>query len=51
MEATPAPASQSPSWKTIRTWLIIATLVPFLMLAAIIILMINLEFNFLNWME
>ena len=51
MEATPAPVSQSPSSKTIRNWLLIATAVPFVMLALIIILMINLDFNFLQWME
>ena len=55
MEAKPAETSAQPSHsltsKTIWTWLIIMTAVPFLMLAGIIILMINLNFNFLNWME
>ena len=51
MDETPAVPGHSLSSKTIWTWLVIATAVPFLMLAAIIILMITLDFNILNWME
>ena len=51
MDETPATETQHLSAKTIWTWLIIATAVPFAMLLGIIILMINLDFNFLDWME
>ncbi len=37
--------------KTVWTWVIIATAVPFIMFATIIFLMIALDFNILNWME
>ena len=51
MEETPTETGHSLSSKTIWTWLVIATAVPFLMLAAIIILMVSLNFNILDWME
>lgn len=51
MEATPAPTSHTLTSKTVWTWLIIMTVVPFLLVVGIIVLMITLDFNFLNWME
>ena len=51
MDETPSSTGQHLSRKTIWTWLIIATAVPFAMLAAIIILMVSLNWNFLDWME
>jgi len=49
--AAPAAEFQHLSPKMIWTWLFIAAAVPFVMLLGIIILMINLDFNFLEWME
>ena len=51
MEETPATATQHLSRKTIWTWLIVMTVVPFIMLAIIISLMVTLNWNFLDWME
>jgi hypothetical protein len=51
MEETSAPTGPSLKPKTIWIWLAIATAIPFLMLAAIIVLMVTLNFNILDWME
>jgi hypothetical protein len=51
MEEKPVEAGHPLTPRTIWISLIVATAVPFLMLVAIIVLMITLDFNFLDWME
>ena len=51
MDETPATTTHHLSRKTIWTWLIVMTAVPFIMLAIIISLMVTLNWNFLEWME
>ena len=51
MDETPATTTPHLSRKTIWTWLIVMTVVPFIMLAIIISLMVTLNWNFLDWME
>jgi hypothetical protein len=51
MEEKPVEAGHPLTRKAVWISLVVATAVPFLMLVAIIVLMITLDFNFLNWME
>ena len=51
MENTHAEIGKPLTSRTVWTWVIIATAVPFVMLVAMVIIMVSLNFNILDWME